>query len=169
MDENETEEAQAPTLDVKAPEPASEEPKPREPQGTDWKAEARKWEERAKDNKAKADMWDERGGDVEGLRAQLEDARREADAAKADAERQRTAAKLSRETGVPADLIAGADESEMRKSAEAIAAFAASVPAAYPPDKGAGASARESRESIERIKNPVERVMARAQHIDLYK
>ncbi len=33
---------------------------PTEPQGghTDWKAEARKWEERAKANKAKADQWD---------------------------------------------------------------------------------------------------------------
>lgn len=165
MDENETGEEKTPKPEGREPEP---EPKP-EPQGTDWKAEARKWEERAKDNKAKADMWDERGGDVEGLRSQLEDARRERDAAKADAERQRTAARVSGETGVPAELITGEGEEEMRRSAEAIAAFAASARAAYPPDKGAGASARESRESIERIKNPVERVMARAQHIDLYK
>lgn len=41
-----------------APKEPIEGEEPKEPQGTDWKAEARKWEERAKANKAKADQWD---------------------------------------------------------------------------------------------------------------
>lgn len=129
-----------------------------EPQGetaetVDWKAEARKWEARAKENKGKADA-------AEGLARETRD----------ELERSRLVMRISRETGVPADLIHGATEEELAASARAASEWAASMAPRYPSDKGGSATAAPvTRESIERIKDPLARVSARAEHANLYR
>ena len=156
------------------PKPAGEptQTDPPEPQGTDWKALARKWEKQAKANKEKADKWDaqaQAAPTVESLQQQMDELRAEADRQRESAERERARYKVSQETGVPAALIQGDDEEAMAASAAAVAEFAKAQAPSYPADKGAGAQhAPVSRESIEQIKDPVARVNARAQHIDLY-
>ena len=145
------------------PQPAGEptQTDPPEPQGTDWKAQARKWEKLAKANKDKADMWDaqaQAAPTVESLQEQRD-----------AAERDRARYKVAQATGVPASLLQGDDEEAMTASANAIAEYAKAQAPSYPADKGAGANhAPVSRESIEQIKDPVARINARAQHIDLY-
>ena len=145
---------------------------PAEPQGTDWKAQARKWEKLAKANKDKADMWDaqaQAAPTVESLQQQLDDMRADAEKQRAAAERDRARYKVAQATGVPASLLQGDDEEAMTASANAIAEYVKAQAPSYPADKGAGAQhAPVSRESIEQIKDPVARVNARAQHIDLY-
>lgn len=82
-----------------------------EPQGaeTNWKAEARKWEERAKANKAKADQWD---AQEEAGKTELQKATERADKLKAELDGIRAAEKLKAEVadaaerhGVDADLL----------------------------------------------------------------
>lgn len=170
-----------PAIAQQQADPAHTEPKPAgeptqtdppEPQGTDWKAQARKWEKLAKANKEKADKWDaqaQAAPTVESLQQQMDELRAEADCQRESAERERARYKVSQETGVPAALIQGDDEEAMAASAAAVAEFAKAQAPSYPADKGAGAQhAPVSRESIEQIKDPVARVNARAQHIDLY-
>ena len=115
------------------------EPQPDEG-GTDWKAEARKWEARSKANAEKARAFDEL---QEQSKTELQKATDRATKAEAELEgmRQRAEleavrAKVSEETGVPANLIAGADEDEMRERAKAIADFAKPSPAPKPPITG---------------------------------
>ena len=152
------------------------EPTPVEPHGTDWKAEARKWEERSKANRAELDELAEQLKQLRGEQSKQTDA---ADrAAKAEAEVERIKAELDRtklvnriasETGVPASLLTGEDEAALKASADAINAFAASKSPAYPSDKGSGSStAPVTVDAIESIKDPVARIRARAEHIDLY-
>ena len=80
--------------------------------------------------------------------------------------------KVSDATGVPRSLLKGETEEELNASAEAIKAYAsaqAPEPPAYPEDKGGGANPSSmTREQIESISDPVERVRVRAQHMDLY-
>lgn len=72
-------------------------------------------------------------------------------------------------TGVPSALLKGETEEELTASAEAVKAYAGAQAPAYPEDKGGGASPSPmTREQIESIKDPAERVMMRARHIDLY-
>ncbi len=82
-----------------------------EPQGaeTNWKAEARKWEERAKANKAKADQWD---AQEEAGKTELQKATERADKLKAELDGIKAAEKLKAEVadaaerhGVDADLL----------------------------------------------------------------
>lgn len=145
---------------------------PAEPHGTDWKALARKWERQAKANKEKADKWDaqaQAAPTVESLQQQMDELRAEAEKQRAAAERDRARYKVAQATGVPASLLQGDDEEAMTASANAIAEYAKAQDPSYPADKGAGAHhAPVSRESIEQIKDPVARINARAQHIDLY-
>lgn len=77
--------------------------------------------------------------------------------------------KVSAATGVPGSLLKGETEDELTASAEAVKAYAGSQAPAYPEDKGGGANPSPiTRDQIESIKDPVERVRTRAQHIDLY-
>ncbi len=151
----------------------SEPAKTAEPQGTDWKSEARKWEKRAKENAEKADKWDEREKDaptLENLQKQVESLKAEAKAAKAEAEHRTLLANVSAATGVPTSLLKGDTEEELKASAEAIAAFAKTSGGGFPADKGGGAPSKPlTKDEIRKIKDPVERVRARAQNIDLYR
>ena len=55
-------------------------------------------------------------------------------------------------------------------SAKAVGDFAESRQPGYPLDKGgSGGGKKVNRESIESIKDPAKRIMARAAHMDLYK
>lgn len=111
--------------DEKIPdEPHGEDGSQGEPE-TDWKAEARKWEKRAKENADKAKAYDE---DQEKQKSDLQKAQEQAAAYKkqvddlnARAEQGKARAKVSQETGVPAELIVGADEDEMREFAKKVA------------------------------------------------
>lgn len=126
------------------------------------------------DLKAKAAKFDEaeaaQMSDLEKARKEVEELK--AAAAKRDeADRVRDLkAKVSKATGVPADLISGADEESMAASAKALNDFALSKAPGYPLDKGGAAKAdpAQTRRSIEEIRNPAQRVMARAANISLY-
>ncbi len=144
-----------------------------EPQGTDWKKEARKWEKLAKANKDKADRLDaieSQAPTIEAMQARVKQLEDDAERMREEARRASLVAAVSEETGVPASLLHGDTEDDLRASATAIADFAAKSAPGYPSDKGGGAGAGQvSRESIEKIKNPAERVMMRAQHMNLYR
>lgn len=149
-----------------------------EPQGTDWKAEARKWEKYAKANKTKADAWDKAQKEakaqettLETMQKQLEELQAQAQQARADAKHQSLLSSVSDATGIPASLIKGDTEEEMTASAKAITEFAKSKGSTgFPQDKGGGANAPTmTKKSIEEIKDPIARIKARAENIELYK
>ena len=144
-----------------------------EPQGTDWKAQARKWEERAKANKDMADLWDaqqQAAPTVEALQAQIDEMRQAQAQAEKAAERTRALMEVSQATGVPADLLKGETAEELAPSAQLVNDFVARKQPGYPSDKGGGSNgAAVTRESIESIKDPAARIKARAEHIDLYR
>lgn len=106
---------------------AAEEPQGPE-EGTDWKAMVRKWERQAKANKDKADAYDrlqeDAKTDLQKATERAERAERELKGVKAAQELSATRAKVSKETGVPAELIQGADEDGMRASAKALLSWA---------------------------------------------
>ena len=79
-------------------------------------------------------------------------------------------ARVSRETGVPADLISGADEAQATAAAQAIAAYAKASSTVAPADKGGAAKSKlVTKSDIDSIKDPVRRVRARAEHIELWR
>lgn len=103
--------AETAKLDAKAP-----------AQETDWKAEARKWEQRAKENSAAAKRLAEleeaakteeqkRAEELEALRAKVTEyeTREQINAWKAD---------VSKETGVPSNVLAGSTLEEIKAHAE---------------------------------------------------
>lgn len=95
------------------------------------------------------------------LKAKLD--KLEADAARAEA-----VARAAAEHGVSADLL-----SRMSGDVDENAAYLKEQMASVPkfgrvPDGGEATPPTVTRESIEAIKDPVERVRARAQHLDLY-
>jgi hypothetical protein len=97
--------------------PAQEDP-------TDWKAEARKWEARAKENRDAVDKLAER---EKAELTEVERARREAEEAKAEAAKYRQRdqiaqwkAEVSTATGVPAGALAGSTLEELQAHAEVL-------------------------------------------------
>lgn len=108
---------------------------------TDWKAEARKWEARAKANSEKAKAYDnvqEAGkSELEKARAKAEKLDSELKAVKAKAAHDEAVAKIAKETGVPASLIKGESEDEMREFAQSVAAYAKPATGARTPRNGA--------------------------------
>ncbi|HJA28459.1 MAG TPA: hypothetical protein IAA15_02650 [Candidatus Olsenella pullicola] len=170
------------------------EPTGAEPHGTepteperDWKAEyekaiaqSRKWEQRSKDNAAAAK-------ELEALKnASKTDAEKLADATKraekaeeklADyerrAERAAIVAEVAAAKGVDAEWLGrmtGDTEAEINANADYIASKLSGAPI-YPsvPDNGGRKAAPITREQIDAIKDPRERVRVRAQHLNLYK
>lgn len=92
---------------------------------TDWKAMARKWEARSKENADKARAYDElqeqSKTELQRVQEQAAAYKRQVDELSAKAERDAARAKVAKETGVPAELVAGDDEESMRAFAEAVA------------------------------------------------
>lgn len=142
-------EPQNPQSSTEPQEPTEPQPQT-EPHGepvasVDWKAKARLWEGRAKENKAAADQ------------------------AAAELAKTKLALQVSHDTGVPIALIHGDTEEEMAASAKAASEWAAAMAPSYPADKGGSASAAPvTRESIDRIKDPLARLHARAANANLY-
>lgn len=170
-------------------EPIGTEPhgsKPGEPQ-KDWRAEyekaiaqSRKWEQRAKENKDAAAKLSELEDASKTDAEKLADAVKRAESAEQRlaeyeraAERAGTVADIAAETGVDADWLgrmAGDTAEEIRANADFLASKLSGA-AVYPSvtDNGAGKRAGITREQIEAIRDPKERVLTRAKHLDLYK
>ena len=143
-------------------------------------AESRKWESRAKENKdaAKrlAEMEDASKTDAE----KLADATKRAEAAEAKladyerrAERAGIVAEVAAEKGVDAEWL-GRMSGDTREEVEANADFISqklSGQRIYPTvtDNGQQKTPPITKEQIEAIKDPRERIKVRAQHLDLYK
>ena len=137
---------------------------------------SRKWEGRSKANAEKAKQYD-------ALAKQQADAQAAADEAKADAaklkdelaaaNRSLAVSRIAAEKGVDAEILAAMsaeDEDGITANAEKLAASYAARNL-YPSvtDGGANAAPAITADSIEQIKDPLARVMARAEHINLYK
>lgn len=149
---------------VEAEQPQAEEPKeqaePTEPT-TDWKANSRKWEDRAKSNKEQLDAALK---EIEELKAsQATNTTEQLEQANAKIAELKLKIKVSTETGVPVELLQGSDEDAITASANALTSYAQSFAksnAAYPLDKGGAAHSTAG--NVEDIADPVARVQARA-------
>lgn len=155
-------EESAATAEVEQPQ--AEEPKeqaePTEPT-TDWKANSRKWEDRAKSNKEQLDAALK---EIEELKAsQATNTTEQLEQANAKIAELQLKIKVSKETGVPVELLQGSDEDAITASANALTSYAQSFAkstAAYPLDKGGAAHSTAG--NVEDIADPVARVQARA-------
>ena len=161
-------------------------PTPAEPE-RDWKAEyekvlaqSRKWEQRSKDNAAKAKELDELKAATQTDAEKLADAVKRAESAEsklAELERERERAAIVAEVaaakGVDAEWLGrmvGDDRKAIEANADYIATKLSGAPI-YPsvPDNGHSKAAPITREQIDAIKDPRERVRVRAQNLNLYK
>lgn len=128
---------------------------------TDWKANSRKWEDRAKSNK---EQLDEALKKIEELQAsQATNANEQLEQANAKIAELQLKIKVSKDTGVPVELLQGSDEDAITASANALTSYAQSFAkstAAYPLDKGGAAHSTAG--NVEDIADPVARVQARA-------
>lgn len=143
-------------------------------------AQSRKWEQRSKDNAAAAK-------ELEALKdASKTDAEKLADATKraedaearlAEYERERDRAAIVAEVaaakGIDAEWLGrmtGDTREEIEANADYIASKLSGAPI-YPsvPDNGGSKAATITREQIDAIKDPKERLRVRAQHLNLYK
>lgn len=152
------------TATAEVEQPQAEEPteqaEPTEPT-TDWKANSRKWEDRAKSNKEQLDAALK---EIEELKAsQATNANEQLEQANAKIAELKLKIKVSKETGVPVELLQGSDEEAITASANALTSYAQSFAksnAAYPLDKGGAAHSTAG--NVEDIADPVARVQARA-------
>lgn len=143
-----------------------------ETEATDWKAEARKWEKRAKANSEAAEKLAaiEEAGKTE-LQRMTERAEKAESALKAyEVERERAAQveKVSEDTGVPAVFLKGYGGDDVAAYAESIRGYFAKTTAPVLPNDGRHADTGMTRESILAIQDPAKRKAAIAQHIDLF-
>lgn len=170
-------------------EPTGVEPhgtEPTEPE-RDWKAEyekvlaqSRKWEQRSKDNAAAAkrlaELEDASKTDAEKLAdatKRAEDAEQRLAEYERKAERAAIVAEVAAAKGVDAEWLGrmvGDDRKAIEANADYIATKLSGAPI-YPsvPDNGHSKAAPITREQIDAIKDPKERLRTRAQHIDLYR
>jgi len=123
-------------------EPATEAPVVETPaQETDWKAEARKWEERAKANKSAA----EKLAEIEEASKSAEQKAAErlelAEKRAVELEQKADRAEVAAEKGVPMGLIHGSTRAEMEAAADALIAFKGTpdTPSIPRPDPSQGA------------------------------
>ncbi|WP_311396576.1 hypothetical protein [Lancefieldella parvula] len=151
----------APTVEQpaepQATEPQTAEPKEQEEPTTDWKANSRKWEDRAKSNKEQLDAALEKIGELQA--AQATSTNEQLEKANAEIAELKLKIKISKDTGVPVELLQGSDEEAITASANALTSYAQSF-AAYPLDKGGAAHSTTG--NVEDIADPVARVQARA-------
>ncbi len=130
---NDVQPAQVNVVPPNAP-PAATTPPAEPPTETDWKAEARKWEQRAKENTAAAqrlaEIEESQKTEAEKLAARTAAAEKRA----ADLELRATRAEVAAAKSVPADLLTGSTQAEIEASADALIAFKGVQPA----DDGAG-------------------------------
>ena len=153
----------------------------------DWKAEydkllkhSRTWEDKAKRLKEKADRYDQLEEASKSDAERLADATKRAEKAEAAlaeyerrAERAAAVAEVAAAKGVDAEWLgrmAGDGREEIEANADFIASKLSGAPI-YPsvPDNGGSKAAPITREQIDAIKDPTERLRTRAQHLNLYK
>lgn len=154
------------------------------PDTTDWKAEARKWEDRAKANKAAADELEalkkEQREKEESAKTDLEKAIAKAEKAsselaemKAAQQRADLVKKTARDYKVDEDLLTlmvGNTEDEIEANAKALKAKFDALPK-YPNvnDKGeSSGSSKLTKKEILAIKNPKEQLRVAAQNLDAF-
>ena len=124
--------------------------------------------------KAKAAKYDEAQeaakSDLQKATERAQQMEEELNRMKADRQHAQLVESVARETGVPAGLLHGESEDEIRASASAISAYVEQLKPGHPHDKGggAGAGATVTKETISQIKNPLEQVRAMAAHAELY-
>lgn len=107
------------------PEPA---PAPvAQPDATDWKAEARKWEQRSKENKTALDALTEQHATATGRIAELESSNTElagqVAATEAAKERASLVDSIAKDKGVPAEALRGATAEELTAHADTLASL----------------------------------------------
>lgn len=157
------------------PDPAQQQTQP----AVNWEAkyreaveQSRKWEGRSKANADKAKAYDELAEKAEADAKRAADAETELAALKAEAAHAAQVAQVAEAKGVDADLLAAmrADTAEELEAAADKLAASYAARNLYPSvtDGGANAAPAITADSIEQIKDPLARVMARAEHIDLY-
>ena len=121
--------------------------------------------------RAKYEGYDEYKAHAE-VAAARDKAAAEVEALKAQIAHRDLVDKVAEATGVPRTLLQGTTEEELTASAEAVKAYESAQtppPPPYPDDKGGGTSPSPiTREQIEAIKDPIERVKVRAKHMNLY-
>lgn len=149
------------TATAEVEQPQAEEPKEQAEPATDWKANSRKWEDRAKSNKEQLDAALK---EIEEFKAsQATNTTEQLEQANAKIAELQLKIKVSTETGVPVELLQGSDEEAITASANALTSYAQSFAksnAAYPLDKGGAAHSTAG--NVEDIADPVARVQARA-------
>lgn len=143
-------------------------------------AQSRKWEERSKANAAAAkrlaELEDASKTDAEKLAdvtKRAEKAEQKLAEYESRAERAAIVAEVAAAKGVDAEWLgrmAGDSREAIEANADYIASKLSGAPI-YPsvPDNGGGKGAHITREQIEAIKDPKERVRMRARNIDLYR
>lgn len=124
------------------------------------------------DLKAKAGKYDEaQEANKSELEKALERAKKAEEAlevANATAEKAALVARVSKATGVPAELLHGSNEDELKACAESLLTW--NKTAQYPVDKGGAANAKpETKESIMAIKDKNQRIHAIAANTDLFR
>lgn len=153
---------------VTDPQPAGQ----TDPVEIDWKAEARKWEARAKRMPKPA----EDNGMAEklaGVETMLASMKEKADALEAKQVRAEAVAAAAKEQGVDVELLsamAGSTPEQISANAALLKSKIAALPV-YPSVKDAGSNAggTVTRENIRNIKSPVERINAMAKNASLFK
>lgn len=153
-----------------------------QPQGTDWKAEARKWEARAKANGQEAQAYKEKAAKFDELeeakKSELEKANEKAASLeeelakiKATQAHAELVSKVANETGIPASLLHGSTEEELKATANLIHVYVEKQTPGYPKDKGGaaqGGDASMTREKIAQIKDPMAQLKAIRDNKDLF-
>lgn len=128
---------------------------------TDWEAKyreavrhSREWESRSKANAEKARAYDElqeaSKTELQKATERAEGYKRKLEALRAEGEREKARERVSAETGVPVNLIAGDDEDAMREFAQAVAKFAKPDPAPKAPRAGTYAPAAGERRDADK-------------------
>ena len=110
----------------------ADEPEQRDPEEgadtTDWKAMARKWEQRSKENaeKAKAygELQEESKTELQKAKEAAEKAKAELDGLKAKAKLDEARRRVAKSAGVPESLVFGATQGEGEANAKAVAEYA---------------------------------------------
>ena len=153
-----------PAPEVPAAPPAQETPEPPKPE-TDWKAEAKKWETRAKENKSAADrlaqLEESQKTEQQKLMERAEAAERERDAVRTEALRLRIAADKGL-TPKQAARLRGSSEEELLADADELLAEFPTGPRRPSGDVGQGA--RDTPTTPTDPKSLAEAVVARRGH-----
>lgn len=122
----------APAAPAEPATPATPTPAAPAQDDTDWKAEARKWEERAKGNKTAADelaaIKDSQKSEAEKQAEQTEALRRE----NAELKSANLRSTVAAAKGIPAELLTGSTQEELEKSADALIQFRGEQPKPEP-------------------------------------